>query len=54
MWGDVIEHEDGYRASHARIAELWVGSRELAERLADRYGVDVHIGNPEKERKRYG
>lgn len=47
MWGDVVEHEDGYRASHARITELWVDSQHVAEEVASRYDVEIHVGSPE-------
>lgn len=47
MWGDVIEHEDGYRASHARIIDLWVGDHWRAQRIQDAYpAVDIHVGTP--------
>lgn len=46
MWGDVIEHEYGYRASHARITHLWVGDPWRAERIDAAYPtVDVAVGN---------
>lgn len=42
MWGDVVEHEWGYRASHARITDLWVDSNRAAAELARAYpGVGV-------------
>lgn len=47
MWGHVIEHEFGYRASHARIAHLWVDDRWRAERVSSTYpGVEVSVGSP--------
>lgn len=46
MWGNVIEHEYGYRASHARITHLWVGDPWRAERIDEAYpAVDVAVGN---------
>lgn len=46
MWGDVIEHEYGYRASHARITHLWVGDPWRAERIGETYPeVQVAVGN---------
>jgi len=47
LWGDVIEHEDGYRASHARITEVWVSDYPLASEIAARYpDVAVRVGRP--------
>jgi hypothetical protein len=47
MWGHVIEHEFGYRASHARIAHLWVDDRWRAERISSAYpGMEVSVGSP--------
>lgn len=47
MWGYVIEHEFGYRASHARITQLWVGDRWRAERISALYpAVEVTVGHP--------
>ncbi len=46
MWGDVVEHEYGYRASHARITKLWVGDPWRAERIDEAYpAVDVAVGS---------
>lgn len=46
MWGDVIEHDNGYRASHARITALWVDDPRRAERIRAAYpGVNVVVGN---------
>jgi hypothetical protein len=45
MWGDVIEHENGYRASHARITALWVDDLRRAERIRAAYPeVEVAVG----------
>lgn len=47
MWGDVIEHEAGFRASHARIVDLWVAPAELMGSLESAYpGVQVRRGHP--------
>lgn len=47
MWGDVIEHEYGYRSSHARITDLWVGDPWRAERIHDAYpAMNVSVGSP--------
>ncbi len=56
MWGDVVEHEWGYRASHARITDLWVDSHRTAVEVAKAYpGVGVrHLGVDVRERIRYG
>jgi hypothetical protein len=50
MWGDVVEHEHGYRSSHARITGLWVDDPNLATRLEEDYGVPVHQGRPRLSR----
>jgi hypothetical protein len=45
--GLVVEHEDGYRASHARITELWIDDAETARRVALAYpAVRVWLGTP--------
>lgn len=47
MWGDVVEHEHGYRSSHARITDLWVDSPVHARRIGLAYpGVRVWEGMP--------
>ena len=52
MWGDVIEHDYGYRASHARITQLWVGDPSRAERIDEAYPtVDVTVGNSRSSRE---
>jgi hypothetical protein len=44
--GLVIEHEIGFRASHARILEVWTEAA-VARHLADAYpGLEIHIGAP--------
>lgn len=46
MWGAVIEHEYGYRASHVRITHLWVGDPWRAERIGETYPtVEVAVGS---------
>lgn len=46
MWGDVIEHENGYRASHARITALWVDDPRRAGRVRVAYPeVEVSVGS---------
>jgi hypothetical protein len=42
LWGRVVEHEDGYRASHARITELWVEDPLVARWIALGY-PDVRV-----------
>lgn len=45
LFGDVIEHERGYRASHARIIDLWVTSPALARQLSIVYpDVNIQVG----------
>jgi hypothetical protein len=45
--GLVIEHEDGYRASHVRILDLWTTSPTIADMLRARYPeVNVHRAQP--------
>ena len=52
MWGDVIEHEYGYRASHARVTHLWVDDPWRAERIDEAYpAVDVAVGNFQPSRR---
>lgn len=53
MWGDVIEHERGYRAEFAKLNSLDVlyGPGDL-DTLRARYGVGVHTsGQPSLERE---
>jgi len=46
MWGAVIEHEHGYRASHARITHLWVGDPGRAERIGETYPeIEMTVGS---------
>ena len=56
MWGDVVEHEWGYRASHARITDLWADSHRTAAEVAKAYpGVGVrYLGADAREGIRYG
>jgi hypothetical protein len=50
LWGRVVEHEDGYRASNARIAELWVDDAQVARWIALTYPeVRVWLGSPPAE-----
>lgn len=52
MWGDVVEHEFGYRSSHARITDMWVDSPVHARRLGRSYpDVRVWEGMPVKSRE---
>jgi hypothetical protein len=47
LWGRVVEHEDGYRASHASITELWVDDVHVARWIARTYPeVRVWLGSP--------
>lgn len=49
LWGDVVEHERGYRARYAYPVKLWVlgGEKAIAEALEKAYGVEVVAGEPE-------
>ena len=50
LWGSVVEHEDGYRASHARITELWVDDAQVARWVALTYPeARVWLGSPPGE-----
>ncbi len=52
MWGTVIEHEDGYRCSQARITDLWVIDEEIAKQVRRRYPrAEVRVGSPSMIRK---
>jgi hypothetical protein len=52
MWGEVIEHEKGYRASHARITDLWVHDPHRAERIKAAYpSINVMVGSPRLEQE---
>lgn len=52
MWGDVVEHENGYRASHARITDLWVHDLHRAERIRAAYpSINVVVGSPRLEQE---
>lgn len=52
MWGDVVEHEYGYRASHARMTKLWVGDPWRAERIDEAYpAVEVAVGSFQANRE---
>lgn len=52
MWGDVVEHEFGYRSSHARITDVWVDSAVHARRLGQAYpDVRVWEGMPATHRE---
>lgn len=49
MWGDVVEHEYGYRSSHARITDLWVANPVHARRIGRAYpSVRVWEGLPKE------
>jgi hypothetical protein len=50
LTGLVVEHETGYRASNAKILDLWVRSHFVADQLAALYpDVNVHRGNPPED-----
>jgi len=47
FWGDVIEHEHGFRARYAYPVELWTWIPEHAEALG-KYNVPVHQAKGER------
>jgi hypothetical protein len=50
--GLVIEHESGYRASRARILDLWTRSAFVADQLSTLYpDVNVHRGDPPEDQE---
>ena len=50
--GLVIEHESGYRASNARILDLWTASPIIADWLSKLYpDVNVHRGDPPEDQE---
>ena len=50
--GLVIEHETGYRASKARILDLWTRSAFVADQLATLYpDVNIHRGDPPEDQE---
>lgn len=52
MSGSVIEHEAGYRCSHARITHLWATTAMIAQAVQLRYpNVSVSVGSPTLSRK---
>ena len=46
LWGDVIEHEQGYRAQYAYPYDIEIigGTKEMADSLREQYQVDVRSG----------
>jgi len=44
IWGEVVEHEWGYRSQFARIISLDHGDPELLEKFRVIYGVKVAAG----------
>lgn len=43
LWGDVAEHDNGYRAEHAYPYRLWTNDFLATSTLRDAYGVAVEI-----------
>jgi hypothetical protein len=41
IWGDIVEHEVGYRSQFAKITSLDYGDPELLEKFRAIYGVNV-------------
>jgi hypothetical protein len=50
IWGDIVEHEAGYRSQFAKIVSLDYGDPELLEKFRAIYGVNARnrsaVGNP--------
>ena len=40
IWGEIVEHEDGYRSEFAKIVSLDYGYRELLEKFRKIYSVN--------------
>jgi hypothetical protein len=45
IWGEIVEHEDGYRSEFARIASLDYGHPELLDRFRATYGVGTIVAS---------
>lgn len=43
LWGDVAEHDNGYRAEHCYPFRLWTNDFLATSTLRDAYGVAVEI-----------
>lgn len=47
FWGQVIEHDDGYRAEYGKIVGVYdglsLGTPDLPKRLSARYGIELLI-----------
>jgi hypothetical protein len=41
LWGEVIEHQAGYRSEFARIVSLDYGDPELLQKFRQIYGLDA-------------
>ncbi len=41
IWGEVVEHQAGYRSEFAKIVSLDYGDSELLERFRSTYGLNV-------------
>ena len=44
IWGEVVEHEAGYRSEFGKIASLDFGDAELLEKFRKIYGVKKIYG----------
>ena len=40
LWGEIVEHEDGYRSEFGKIASLDYGDSELLDRFQKIYRVN--------------
>ena len=45
MWGDIVEHEKGYRAEFAYPYEITLlgGDESIASSLREQYQIDVRL-----------
>jgi hypothetical protein len=52
IWGEVVEHEQGYRSEFGKIISLDYGDQELLEKLRKIYRLNVVPGNVEPGKTR--
>ncbi len=45
IWGEVVEHEQGYRSEFGKIISLDYGDQELLDKFRKTYQVNVALGN---------
>jgi hypothetical protein len=46
IWGEVVEHEAGYRSQFGKIVSLDYGAPELLDKFRKIYRVNLALGNP--------